>query len=52
MIKKNITSKLTFGFISIVLISTLFIGIISIYIFKGSIYKVKENNIKKHSLEI
>ena len=52
MIKKNITSKLTFGFISIVLISTLFIGIISIYIFKGSIYKVKENNIKKHALEI
>ena len=52
MIKKNITFKLTFGFISIVLISTLSIGIIAIYLFKDNIYKVKENNLTKHSSEI
>ena len=52
MIKKNITFKLTFGFISIVLISTLSIGIIAIYLFKDNIYKVKENNLTKHASEI
>lgn len=52
MIKKNITFKLTVGFLAIVIISTLLIGIISLNIFKNNIYEIKRNNMKKHALEI
>ena len=52
MIKKNITFKLTAGFLLIVIISTLLIGIISLNVFKNSIYQIKRNNMKKHALEI
>ncbi|MBD7911575.1 HAMP domain-containing sensor histidine kinase [Clostridium cibarium] len=52
MIKKNITFKLTLGFLSIVMVSTLFIGIIALNIFKNNIYEVKKNNMKKHAIAI
>lgn len=52
MFKKNITFKLTAGFITIVIISTLLIGIISLNIFKNNIYSIKRNNMKNHALEI
>ena len=52
MIKKNITFKLTLGFLGIVIISTLFIGIIALNIFKNNIYEVKKNNMSKHALAI
>ncbi|WP_234124217.1 ATP-binding protein [Clostridium hydrogenum] len=52
MFKKNITFKLTAGFITIVIISTLVIGIISLNIFKNNIYSIKRNNMKNHALEI
>jgi signal transduction histidine kinase len=51
-IKKNITFKLTLGFLAIVIVSTLFIGIIALNIFKNNIYEVKKNNMKKHALAI
>ncbi|KZL92693.1 ATP-binding protein [Clostridium magnum] len=52
MFKKSITLKLTFGFLTIVVISTLLIGIIALSIFKNNIYEVKRNNMKKHAHEI
>ncbi|WPC43804.1 ATP-binding protein [Clostridium sp. JS66] len=52
MFRKNITFKLTFGFLLIVIISTLLIGIISLNIFKNNIFNVKRNNMTKHALEI
>lgn len=52
MFKKSITLKLTFGFLTIVIISTLLVGIIALSIFKNNIYEVKRNNMKKHSQEI
>jgi signal transduction histidine kinase len=52
MFKKNITFKLTLGFLSIAIVSTLFIGIIALNIFKNNIYEVKKNNMKKHALAI
>ncbi|MCE5219777.1 MAG: cell wall metabolism sensor histidine kinase WalK [Clostridium sp.] len=51
-IKKNITFKLTLGFLAIVVVSTLFIGIIALNIFRNNIYEVKKNNMKKHALAI
>lgn len=52
MFKKSITLKLTFGFLTIVVISTLLIGIIALSIFKNNIYEVKRTNMKKHAHEI
>jgi len=52
MFKKNITFKLTIGFLSIVIVSTLFIGIIALNIFKNNIYEVKKNNMTKHAVAI
>ncbi|MBC2581718.1 ATP-binding protein [Clostridium sp. DJ247] len=52
MFKKSITLKLTFGFLTIVVISTLLIGIIALSIFKNNIYEVKRNNMKKHAHEV
>lgn len=52
MFRKNITFKLTFGFLLIVIISTLLIGIISLNIFKSNIFNVKRNNMTRHALEI
>lgn len=52
MFKRNITLKLTIGFLVIVIISTLFIGIIALNIFRNNIYEVKKNNMKKHALAI
>jgi signal transduction histidine kinase len=52
MFKRNITFKLTIGFLSIVLISTLFIGVIALNIFKNNIYEVKKNNMKNHAIAI
>jgi two-component system sensor histidine kinase VicK len=52
MFNKNITFKLTVGFLAIVIISTLLIGIIALNIFKNNIYEIKKNNIKNHALEI
>jgi len=52
MFKKNITFKLTLGFLTIVIVSTLLIGIIALNVFKNNIYEIKRNNMKKHALEI
>ncbi|RII35366.1 HAMP domain-containing protein [Clostridium chromiireducens] len=52
MFKKNITFKLTLGFLVIVVVSTLFIGIIALNIFRNNIYEVKKNNMKKHAIAI
>jgi two-component system sensor histidine kinase VicK len=52
MFKKNITFKLTVGFLAIVIISTLLIGIVALNIFKNNIYEIKRNNMRKHALEI
>jgi len=52
MFKKNITFKLTLGFLAIVIFSTLFVGIIALNTFKNNIYEIKKNNIKKHALAI
>jgi len=52
MFKKNITFKLTLGFLTIVIVSTLLIGIIALSIFKNNIYEIKRNNMKKHAFEI
>jgi signal transduction histidine kinase len=52
MIKKNIALKLTLGFLMIVIVSTLFIGIIALNIFKNNIYEVKKNNMHKHASAI
>ena len=50
--QKNITFKLTLGFLAIVVISTLFIGIIALNIFRNNIYEVKKNNMNKHAAAI
>ncbi|WP_297418391.1 ATP-binding protein [Clostridium sp.] len=52
MFKKNITFKLTLGFLGIVIVSTLFIGIIALNIFRNNIYEVKKNNMHKHAIAI
>jgi len=52
MIKKSITTKLTRGFVLIIIISTLFIGIIAINIFKNNIFVMKEKNITQHALKL
>jgi len=52
MIRKNIITKLTAGFVFIVIISTLIIGIIAINIFKNNIFKIKEKNITLHAQEL
>lgn len=52
MFRKNITLRLTFGFLTIVILSTLLTGIFALNIFKTNIYQVKINNLKKHSKEI
>lgn len=52
MFKKNITFKLTLGFLTIVILSTLFIGIIAINMFKTNIYQIKQNNMHKHAVSI
>lgn len=52
MFKKSITLRLTFGFLTIVVISTLLIGVISLSIFKNNIFQVKRNNMKKHAHEV
>ena len=49
MFKKNITFKLTLGFLTIVIVSTLFIGIIALNMFKNNIYEIKKNNIIFHT---
>ena len=52
MIKRSISTKLTAGFVLIVLISTLCIGIIAINIFKNSIFNMKEKNITLHAKKL
>ncbi|EKQ56178.1 MULTISPECIES: ATP-binding protein [unclassified Clostridium] len=52
MFKKNITFKLTLGFLGIAVVSTLFIGIIALNIFRNNIYEVKKNNMHKHATAI
>ena len=52
MIKRSITTKLTRGFVLIIIISTLFIGIIAINIFKNNIFVMKEKNITQHALKL
>lgn len=47
--QKNITFKLTLGFLAIVVVSTLLIGIIALNIFKNNIFEVKRNNMQKHA---
>lgn len=51
MNKKSITFKLTLIFITIIVFSTLLIGILSVTLFKNSIYTLKTNNMKKHANE-
>ncbi len=52
MFKKSITWKLTLGFMTIVIISTLLIGLIALNIFKNNIYETKRSNMSKHAQEI
>lgn len=52
MFKRNIIFKLTAGFIGIVVISTLLIGIIALTIFKNNIYEIKRKNMIKHASDI
>ena len=52
MIKRSISTKLTVGFVLIVIISTLCIGIIAINIFKNNIFHIKEKNITMHAKEL
>lgn len=52
MFKRNIIFKLTAGFIGIVVISTLLIGIIALNIFKNNIYEIKRKNMIKHASDI
>ena len=52
MFKRNIIFKLTSGFIGIVVISTLLIGIIALNIFKNNIYEIKRKNMIKHASDI
>ncbi|MBC8059149.1 MAG: HAMP domain-containing protein [Clostridiaceae bacterium] len=52
MIKRSITLKLTAGFVFIVMISTLLIGVIAINIFKNNIFQIKEKTITQHAKEM
>lgn len=52
MNKKSITFKLTLIFITIIVFSTLLVGILSVSLFKNSIYTLKTNNMKKHASEL
>ncbi|MFT5875690.1 MAG: signal transduction histidine kinase [Clostridium sp.] len=52
MIKRSISTKLTAGFVLIVIISTLCIGVIAINIFKNNIFKIKEKNVTLHAKEL
>ncbi len=52
MIKRSITTKLTIGFVLIIIISTLCIGIIAINIFKNNIFQMKEKNITLHAQKL
>ena len=52
MFRKNIITKLTTGFLFIVIVSSLIVGIIAINIFKNNIFKIKEKNITSHANEL
>jgi len=52
MIKRSISTKLTAGFVLIVIIATLCIGIVAINIFKNNIFKMKEKNITLHAQKL
>ncbi|MCB2305118.1 cell wall metabolism sensor histidine kinase WalK [Clostridium estertheticum] len=52
MIKRSITTKLTIGFVIIIIISTLCIGIIGINIFRNNIFAMKEKNITLHAQKL
>ncbi|MBU3097826.1 MULTISPECIES: sensor histidine kinase [Clostridium] len=52
MIKRSITTKLTIGFVLIIIISTLCIGIIGINIFRNNIFEMKEKNITLHAQKL
>jgi len=52
MIKRSITTKLTIGFVIIIIISTLCIGIIGINIFRNNIFEMKEKNITLHAQKL
>lgn len=52
MIKRSISTKITIGFVLIVIISTLCIGVIAINIFKNNIFQIKEKNITIHAKEL
>ena len=52
MFRKNIITKLTTGFLFIVIFSSLIVGIIAINIFKNNIFKIKEKNITSHANEL
>jgi len=52
MIKRSISTKLTVGFVLIVIISTLCIGVIALNVFKNNIFKIKEKNITLHAKEL
>ncbi len=52
MIKRSISTKLTVGFVLIVIISTLCIGVIAINIFKNNIFQIKEKNMTLRAKEL
>jgi len=52
MIKRSISTKLTIGFVMIVIISTLCIGVIAMNIFKNNIFKIKEKNMTMRAKEV
>lgn len=52
MFRKNIITKLTTGFLFIVIVSTLIVGAIAINIFKNNLFKIKEKNITSHAKEL
>lgn len=52
MIKKGIISKLTIGFIFIVVLSTLLIGVIALNTFKNNIFQIKDKNVTSHANKI
>ncbi len=52
MIRRSISTKLTIGFVMIVIISTLCIGVIAMNIFKNNIFKIKEKNMTMRAKEV
>lgn len=52
MIKRSISTKLTAGFVLIVIVSTLCIGVIAINIFRNNIFQIKEKNITLHAQKL